>query len=285
MTIFVCAALVTLVAAGMIYRLGHNRPVEPSFPQSGSDAQAESVPNSELIQGIRSIRQNLVDQHDLVESHLRRLESVYGPETTEEARVCAQVVCTLRQTCDRLVDAYDIMRQVDDRLLQSELDHGVLGIESRSALDPWLSERFALQSRYGNQFSLALISLGAEKRTPGQVREIGKMLAQLVRETDRIFQYSDCEVLVALPETDLEGCRLFGRRLRQAAADELQFVLRMGLAVAELEDNARSLLNRADAALFQASCDEDHPAFLHDGEHIQSIGASQVCGGSVIVGL
>jgi predicted signal transduction protein with EAL and GGDEF domain len=72
-----------------------------------------------------------------------------------------------------------------------------------------------------------------------------------------------------MPQTSLAGARVFSDRLRKRAADDLSTSVCCGLTEAQASDDARTLLARADSALYSAKAAGANRSFVHTGAHIR----------------
>lgn len=91
---------------------------------------------------------------------------------------------------------------------------------------------------------------------------IGVAVHAGVRPTDLSARYGGEEFVIILPDTPLSGAELVAERLRKKIettdisienyADALKITISLGVATSTLEEPARSLVNRADNALYRA---------------------------------
>ena len=72
-----------------------------------------------------------------------------------------------------------------------------------------------------------------------------------------------------MPQTKLAGAGVFGERLRQMVADAMQLTVSCGIAQFQDGDDVRSLLSRADSALYSARAAGGNKQFVHNGAHIR----------------
>ena len=89
-----------------------------------------------------------------------------------------------------------------------------------------------------------------------------------------VARFGDDEFVVLMPQTSLAGASAFGERLRKRVARELESTVSCGITVADNSDDARSLLARADSALYSAKASGPNRMFLHTGTHIREHDAS-----------
>jgi diguanylate cyclase (GGDEF)-like protein len=94
------------------------------------------------------------------------------------------------------------------------------------------------------------------------LKEMGRLLAELLRETDFAARFGGDEFLVVLTETDERGAHTFCHRLLQKVrshtfqdkSDSIQLTLSLGYSVcsAQFEFTARDLVRAADHALYKS---------------------------------
>jgi predicted signal transduction protein with EAL and GGDEF domain len=90
-----------------------------------------------------------------------------------------------------------------------------------------------------------------------------------MRDTDFVARYGDDEFVVIMPQTTLMGATIFGDRLRKRVANELEASVCCGLAEAQASDDSRTLLTRADSALYSAKAAGPNRQFVHTGSFIR----------------
>ena len=136
----------------------------------------------------------------------------------------------------------------------------------------------AAAARGGAEFAVALVSLDrdgttAEGRSLASVLPMLPRLASVIRacmrDTDFVARYGDDEFVVVMPQTSLAGARVFSDRLRRRATADLTTSVCCGLTEVQASDDARSLLARADSALYSAKAAGPNRSFVHTGTHIR----------------
>jgi predicted signal transduction protein with EAL and GGDEF domain len=99
---------------------------------------------------------------------------------------------------------------------------------------------------------------------------LAAVIRQCLRgDTDFVARFADDEFIVLMPQTGLAGASVFGDRLRRRVSEELEATVCCGIAVAESGDETKSLLARADSALYSAKAAGTNRMFLHTGTHIR----------------
>jgi len=93
------------------------------------------------------------------------------------------------------------------------------------------------------------------------IRQVGRIISEAIRTTDKVARFGGEEFVVLLRETDLQGAAIFADRIRQTVADTvfepdgacLKATISIGLAEAEKSDeDVDRTIERADRALYAA---------------------------------
>jgi len=147
-------------------------------------------------------------------------------------------------------------------------------LSNRRRFDDSLARELADARQQGTTLSLVLADIDNFKKvndlfghTIGD--EILKMFARVLQDNvcarDTVYRYGGEEFAVILPETEVENARRITERMRTqlegmqlAVNDSGQEIGRItasfGIAELSLGDNADTLVQRADAKLYQAKC-------------------------------
>ncbi len=105
------------------------------------------------------------------------------------------------------------------------------GLLNRRSLDEMLDDEISRHSRYGGNFSLAIIDLDHFKTyndTYGHLsgdnllRDVGKYIRTTIRGTDRAFRYGGDEFAVLLPHTEIADAIQVAERVRQKIGSSLE---------------------------------------------------------------
>jgi diguanylate cyclase (GGDEF)-like protein len=221
------------------------------------------------------IRSSLAEHFELLNGIVAELSSL---DDADESR--CRVLAKAEQLSEKLALVYDEMRRFGDRLpasKESRLDP-ITMVGNQQALEEWLQMHFAYLSRYGNEFSIALfeIDMGANdadissQQLNATACDITELLSENVRGTDKVFRYSANEFVVALPETPISGAVVFAERVIEDASKAVHCPVYGGIAGARQADSLRTLMNRADSALYQAKSESENSVCFHDGYLIGS---------------
>lgn len=167
------------------------------------------------------------------------------------------------------------------KVLQDELREKNQLLETLAVTDPLtllfnrrylmdrLDEQLARTVRYGTPVSLVMIDLDRFKQvndTYGHpmgdevLRNTSRLLRSEIRATDFAARFGGEELVLVLPQTDLEGASRLAEALRQKIEAQVHrcgeaFVratASFGVAAAGPKDTSEALLHRADRALFEA---------------------------------
>lgn len=162
-------------------------------------------------------------------------------------------------------------RQLQDangQLQQLSRTDRLTGLLNRGYWEECLGIEFVRFQRYRHKTALVIFDIDHFKKIndgfghqAGDVviRHVAELTRQHVRASDVAGRYGGEEFVVLLPDTDLEGARVFAERLRlavQAAqvshgGQSIPFTISLGVALLE-EDCTRyeQLIERADSALY-----------------------------------
>lgn len=120
--------------------------------------------------------------------------------------------------------ATNLLKEAMEKIANiSNLD-GLTGIYNRRYLESRLASEFNRTRRYGGTFSMILFDLDFFKKvndTYGHLAgdkvlvEIAQRISDQLRSTDIVGRYGGEEFALILPETPIEGARIFGDRLRE----------------------------------------------------------------------
>ncbi|HND55535.1 MAG TPA: GGDEF domain-containing protein [Pirellulaceae bacterium] len=231
----------------------------------------------------RDLQRRLSNHHTSVQHFKQRIDvladprnNVGGPDLSDEAE---RMLKSTLQLANQVAQAYDEIRQQTNLLMQiSEVRTDALtGLSNRRALDEVLAAQVARLARYGNLFSIAIFDIDHFKKVNdehGHVRgdqllqQLGEQFLQSVRETDIVARYGGEEFVVVLPETDLAGAAIVAERVRREIQEKLKVTVSGGIAEGLPSDDARSILMRADTALYSAKSAGRNRVHRHDGEEV-----------------
>jgi len=142
-------------------------------------------------------------------------------------------------------------------------------LPNRLAFEERLAEEIARAERYGSAFSLAVWDIDffktindtyGHKSGDKALMIIAKLLSKHCRESDFICRFGGEEFVMLLPQTDTKSALQVANKLREivekssfnAHGDKISITLSCGLTQYNKTDNAESVFERADSALYQA---------------------------------
>ena len=279
---------VALAAVALIgYIFGH---------RTRSEAQGEQLERArrelkradriarELEEIADTIRQGLARHHTSVSRFKRRLSELSSVSSEaswkELCREADQLLTPTLTLSSQLSYAYDQIRQQSNQLIsftETRTDP-LTGVCNRRALEESLENLFAMMRRYDRLFSIAIFDIDHFKQvndTHGHVngdeilRDVARVLSEAVRETDIVARFGGEEFVVVMPQTDLAGAMTFAERIRRKVEVDLSVTISGGAALASQEDDSRTLLARADAALYGAKAAGRNRCFIHTGSNVK----------------
>lgn len=190
----------------------------------------------------------------------------FNPSSTvsEESRLykasLLQEVLNTNLTNAKLYQDYQKARR------DSETDP-LTGVGTRRVLERVLKTEYARATRYNNCFSVAIVDIDNFKEINDNaghaagdraLQQLAKIMRNNVRTADMIItRYGGDEFVMVMPETKLKGAKVLLERLRRQVKSisipKMQSItISCGLAELTVSDTAKSILERADAALYEA---------------------------------
>jgi diguanylate cyclase (GGDEF)-like protein len=231
-----------------------------------------------------TLRQDLLAHHAQVVGFKRRLRQATDTASDDAweqlCREAEHMLGPTMQLAHQLSHAYDQIRQQSDALetfTQGRTDP-LTGVGNGRALEQQLGVLLSAATRGTTQFTVALVSLdrdasGITGRSVATILPVLPKLAAVIRtcmrDTDFVARYGDEEFVVVMPQTSLAGASVFGDRLRNRVIEDLNATVCCGISEAQSEDDSRSLLARADSALYSAKAAGSNRLFVHTGAHIR----------------
>lgn len=254
--------------------------------QQELDRAARIAWHLETIAG--GIRQDLVAHHAQLAAFKKQLRQAQedGHEVAWE-RLCNEAEAMLgptMQLANQLTNAYDQIRQQSDAL--ETFTQGrtcpLTGVGNGRALEQRLQILLTGSQRNNQTFSAALVSLDHKNSDRNGVKagviavlpKLAGVIRDCMRDTDFVARYGEDEFVVVMPQTPVVGARIFANRLRKRVADELSETFCCGLTEVQAGDDSRSLLARADSALYSAKAAGQDRLFIHNGSQIREDVAS-----------
>jgi diguanylate cyclase (GGDEF)-like protein len=240
----------------------------------------------ELEKVAHQVRNDLVLHQGSIATFRQRInefgKNPDGVDWKEFSFEAESLLAPTQHLATQLSHAYDILRQQTNQLMSfAEIRSDPLtGLYNRRGLDETLTNMLALRSRYGNPFSLVIYDIDHFKRINDEhghlqgdqvLKDFAVMLDEYVRETDIVARFGGEEFVIVLPGTELEGACVFADRMRENVALKAGITVSGGVAQAAVGDDPRTLLTRADAALYTAKSEGRNRVFKHLGDNIQPV--------------
>jgi len=228
----------------------------------GRDEDAVTVPRQH---GSREVSQLSASMRSL----LRRLGSVEAAEKIAQNKLEA-----LRDVYSKQIrSSEERNRQLgaDIRNLRTLADTDSLsGLLNRRAFKPFAEDSFAMFARHGRPFGILMIDADHFKAVNDRyghgagddvIRDIGKIIADEVRTTDKAARFGGEEFIVLLKENDAQGAWVLAERIRMKIGahvvtsdlHRISVSVSIGLAQATPADrDVEDTISRADRALYLA---------------------------------
>jgi diguanylate cyclase (GGDEF)-like protein len=229
-----------------------------------------------------SLRQSLANHHAQVMQFKRRLRQVRElPSEQLWQMMCEeaeQVLVPTMALASELSQAYDQLRQQSQALatFTSVRVDPLTGVATARALEEQIAFYLRCQQNNRNAFSVAMITTDvAELESQSRaeldriLQNVANLLQRSVRGHDFLARYGSEEFAVLLPNTRLQGANHFAQRIRKLVENQLHLTASVGLSESVCDDDAKSLLGRADSALYSARAAGGNAQFSHTGEAIR----------------
>lgn len=280
-------ALASVAVIGyLVGNWSRRRQMEKTGLDDRADLKRAKLVIRELESVGKKVRVNLATHHSSILNFKDRIAALSGKEDTQDwKQLCQEAESLLRPTMKlsaQIAHAYDEIRQQTNQLMtfaETRTDP-LTGVGNRRALDESLASMFAMKNRYHTGFSIALFDLDHFKQVNDNLghlegdrvlKEISGIFERAVRETDIVSRFGGEEFVIVMPQTDLDGACLFCERLRSQIETEMEMTVSAGVAYADINDDEKSLLTRADSALYSAKTEGRNRVFCHTGTSIDPV--------------
>lgn len=276
---FAAVAVIGYVVGRVQLRAG-NQPTAESTRRELKRAKAIAH-DLELI--AQHIRRDLAQHHANLEQFKARVNLLSrAPEITNWQGLCDEAERLLKPTQDlakQLAQAYDGIRQQGSRLMSftGQRCDPLTGLCNRQALDETLENYLSMHRRYGMVFSLAVFDLDSFKQINDEhghlhgdrvLAQVAELIEQNTRETDIVARLGGEEFIALLPSSDMDAASLFAERIRVAVEQIVKITVSGGIAVIAEDDDAKTLLTRADTALYAAKAAGRNRIYCHTGDAV-----------------
>jgi diguanylate cyclase len=228
----------------------------------------------------RRVREELSKHQSSLVRFRERMGEMQRKESAQSiTAMISEAESVLKPTLElsqEIAAAYDALRYQTSSLMSftENRTDSLTGLGNRRSMEETLQSQFALTGRYRTIFSVAIFDLDFFKRINDEhghlagdelLRGFGEVLGETIRETDLACRFGGEEFVVVMPETDLAGAGRFAERIRQMTEQRLETSVSAGIAMALDGDTPKSLVGRADEALYAAKHSGRNCIFAHTG--------------------
>jgi diguanylate cyclase (GGDEF)-like protein len=209
--------------------------------------------------------------HEQLLLQLQQLNAELEERVTQRTKELAEANRQLERKQRELQETNHELEQKNKMLEKLALTDPLTGLPNRRAMDRLAERELRRRERYPHCLTVALIDvdhfkeINARYLLPGGdavLIELGKVLTGCVRAVDFVGRIGGEEFLVIAPETNMEGAKGLGERIRTNVAEHpfsynneaIPVRVSIGLAVVEGEVNAdyEHMKHAAAAALSEA---------------------------------
>ena len=171
--------------------------------------------------------------------------------------------------------------QYTEKEFMSVLD-GLTGLYNRRQFEIGIEQEFNRTKRHPSEFSMAMLDIDFFKKvndTYGHqygdyvLKTVADLMKQSFRKTDLLYRYGGEELVMIMPETNIEGAVIPTQRLRRAVEDydfdyngvKAKITVSIGLTMNYAEFNkAEEMIKSADEALYKAKESGRNRIILHE---------------------
>jgi len=180
-----------------------------------------------------------------------------------------------------LLAIFKLKYQYSEKEFMSVLD-GLTGLYNRRQFEIGLEQEYNRTRRHPSDFSLAIMDIDFFKKvndTYGHqygdyvLKTVSDLLKQSFRKTDLLYRYGGEELVVIMPETNIEGAVIPVQRLRRMVEEydfeyngvKAKVTISIGLTMNYQDFNSSAdLLKSADEALYKAKESGRNRVVLHE---------------------
>lgn len=277
-------ALAIFTAMGYLYGRGRRVQVAAAETEDARREMRRAQAVAKDLESIaRTLRKSLARHHASVARFKGRVSELSsdGTDTAwrELCREAEEIIGPTMQLATQIARAYDEIRRQSHQLMTfTEVRTDQLtGVCNRRALDETLRNWSAMKQRYELHFSIAIFDIDHFKRVNDErghmagdavLQSVARVLEDAARETDIVTRYGGEEFVVLMPQTNLSGSCVFADRVRRRIERELHLTISGGVAEAVAGETPERMLERADAALYQAKSLGRNRISVHDTLHV-----------------
>ena len=277
-------ALAVVAAVGYLFGRRRSAQVAVAETEDASREMRRAQAVAKDLESIaRTLRKSLARHHASVARFKGRVSDLSheGSETSwkELCREAEEIIGPTMQLATQIARAYDEIRRQSHQLMTfTEVRTDQLtGVSNRRALDETLRSWSAMKQRYELHFAIAIFDIDHFKKVNDErghvagdhvLQAVARVLDDAARETDVVTRYGGEEFVILMPQTNLAGACIFADRVRQRIEREVHITISGGAAEAVSGETPERMLERADAALYQAKSLGRNRISIHDGLHV-----------------
>ncbi|MBE7703101.1 MAG: diguanylate cyclase [Cyanobacteria bacterium SIG28] len=180
-----------------------------------------------------------------------------------------------------LLAIFKMKYQYTEKEFMSVLD-GLTGLYNRRQLEISLEQEFNRTKRHPSDFSLAILDIDFFKKVNDNyghqygdyvLKTVADLMKQAFRKTDLLYRYGGEELVMIMPETNIEGATIPVQRLRRMVEEynfdyngvKAKVTVSIGLTMNyPIFNSSADLLKSADEALYKAKESGRNRVILHE---------------------
>lgn len=237
------------------------RQLQDVMNQSVNDIQQKVLSETDIQVLKSSIGHNLQS----IKSSLQEFVS----HDAERFKKAEQRNLKLQQQIQYMEQESDQLKQKLSENRQKLMFDSLTGVRNRLSYEEILEQELSRYARYREVFCYALLDIDHFKRINDEyghnagdkaLQIVARMLAQNIRKTDFLFRIGGEEFVLLLPKTSLENAAPLVEKIRKSVGQanfhfkqqKVTISLSAGVSNIAPGDNAESIYERADQALYQA---------------------------------
>jgi diguanylate cyclase (GGDEF)-like protein len=219
------------------------------------------------------------------------IEAIDDGDVGEVVERVAQILAANENLQQRLAQAETRLQeqaaQIEHHATEARTD-SLTGLPNRRAFDVEIERRIAEYHRKGTVLCVAIVDVDRFKRLNDEhghlagdeaLRQLAEKLATALRDMDLVARYGGEEFGVVTPATEMKHVKMVAERCRSLISQssikvgELTDSLTVSIGIAEVRhgDDSRSLIQRADEAVYAAKRAGRNRVYWHDGELPRSV--------------
>ena len=242
---------------------GHNDSLklQAMMHQSVDNLQQKVIHESDINQLKSAINENLTTIKQGVEEFRKQDEVRFSKAEKRNTQLQLQIQ-QMEQESGQLQKKLSENRK---KLMYDSLTQ----VRNRMSYDELLDQELSRYARYKEDFSFAILDIDHFKRVNDSfghnagdkaLQIVAKMMSKYIRKTDFLFRIGGEEFVLLLPKTTLEHAQPLVEKIRSSIAtasfhfkqQKVEMSMSAGLTVIKDTDNAETIFERADAALYEA---------------------------------